>query len=445
MDQATGRKVRPFAITHRMVAMLAIPMTLAYMTTPLLGLVDTSVAGRLNDPAQLGGLAVGAVIIDVIFATFNFLRSGTTGMTAQAVGAEDEKEKQAVLARALLIAAITGAALIVLMVPILTLALWLMAPGADVAEATRSYFYIRTAGAMFALANYALLGWLIGLGRAGLGLALQIIVNGTNMVLSIALGLWLGYGLAGIALGTVIGELLGTIAGLLICRRLIDTSTTPSRNRIFDRDSMLRFANLNGDIMIRSFVLLGAFGYFTAQGANMGETVLAANAVLMNFFFISGYFLDGMATAAEQLVGRAIGANYREGFWRGIKLTLVWNALIAAALFAVLYLAGPWLVNTITTMPEVRALAQAYLVPAALTALTGVLAFQMDGVFIGAVWSREMSLMMVLSFIIYIAAWQLLQGYGNTGLWMALHIFLVARGFALLARLPIKARQTFGY
>ena len=265
------------------------------------------------------------------------------------------------------------------------------------------------------------------------------------MVLSIALGLWLGYGLAGIALGTVIGELLGTIAGLLICRRLIDTSTTPSRNRIFDRDSMLRFANLNGDIMIRSFVLLGAFGYFTAQGANMGETVLAANAVLLNFFFISGYFLDGMATAAEQLVGRAIGANYREGFWRGIKLTLVWNALIAAALFAVLYLAGPWLVNTITTMPEVRALAQAYLLPAALTALTGVLAFQMDGVFIGAVWSREMSLMMVLSFIIYITAWQLLQGYGNTGLWIALHIFLVTRGFALLARLPVKARQTFGY
>ena len=435
---------RPFAVTHRMVIGLALPMTLAYMTTPILGLVDTAVVGRLGSAALIGGLAVGAIIIDVAFTTLNFLRSGTTGLTSQAVGREDEKEKQAILFRALLIALAGGLAMIALIPFILWAGLWFMAPGEAVADATERYFTIRMLGAPFALANYALLGWLIGLGRAGLGLLLQVVLNGTNIALSILLGLKLGYGLEGVAWATVFSEALAFVTGCLICWQLLDHSVRPSRQRVFDRAALVRIANLNADIMVRSFLLLLAFAFFTAQGAKFGETVLAANAVLMNFFMVAGFFLDGMATAAEQIVGRAIGAHHREGFWRGIRLTLLWNGLLALALFGVFWLVGHALIDLITTLEPVREEAYRWLIFAALTAITGVVAFQMDGVYIGATWSREMSLMMILSFAAYLLVWWLLRDMGNTGLWLALHSFLIFRGITLSARLPANARRVFG-
>lgn len=435
--------VRPFEVTHKMVVGLALPMTLAYLTTPLLGIVDTAVVGRLGEAALIGGLAVGAILIDVIFTTFNFLRAGTTALTAQAVGAEDEKEKQAALFRALLIAFGGGGLVILLMPLLLATGLYLMAPGEAVAEATKAYFYIRMAGAPLALANYALLGWLIGLGRSGLGLMLQFVLNGTNIGLSILLGLHLGYGLAGVALATIISEAVALLVGAALCWHLLDPVQRPSRRRILDRAALIRFANLNADIMLRSFTLLFTFAFFTAQGARFGETTLAANAILMNFFLISGYFLDGLATAAEQIVGRAVGARYRPGFWRGVKLTMFWNALMALCLTACFWFAGRWLIDLITTLEPVREEAYRYLVFAALTALTGVLAFQMDGVFIGATWSREMSAMMILSALMFLLAWWLLKPFGNSGLWIALHVFLLGRGLSLSLRLSAKARQTF--
>lgn len=438
------KRKRPFDVTNRMVVALALPMTLAYLTTPLLGLVDTAVVGRLGDAALIGGLAVGAIIIDVMFTTFNFLRSGTTGLTAQAFGAEDEKEKQATLFRALMIAVAAGLAMVAAIPLILAMGLYFIAPGEAVAEATSDYFAIRMLGAPVALANYAILGWLIGLGRSGLGLIIQILLNGTNMALSVVLGLWMGYGLEGVAFATIIGESVACLAGLVICRRLLDPAVRPSRQRVFDRTALWRFANLNTDIMVRSFVLLSAFAYFTSQSANFGDNTLAANAVLMNFFFIAGYFLDGLATAAEQIVGRAIGANYRPAFRQGIRLTIFWNTLMAITLTVLLWFFGDHLINAITTLEPVRVEAYDYLAFAALTAVTGVLAFQMDGVFIGATWSREMSLMMLLSLAVYLLAWQFLQPMGNAGLWIALHIFLGIRGIALLALLPRKTRQAFG-
>jgi len=288
-------------------------------------------------------------------------------------------------------------------------------------------------------------GWLIGLGRSGLGLLVQIVLNGTNIALSILFGLVLGYGLEGVAAATVVGETVALIIGGLICWRLLDPAVRPSRQRVFDRAALWRFANLNADIMIRSFILLFAFAYFTSQSAGFGETTLAANAVLMNFFFLAGYFLDGLATAAEQIVGRAIGAHYRPAFWKGVRLTLMWNIVMAVVLALTMYLIGEAAIRFITTLEPVREVAYQYLPLAAWIAITGVLAFQMDGIFIGATWSREMSLMMVLSLIIYLIAWQLLEPYGNTGLWIAMHIFLGVRGITLAARLPVKARQAIGH
>ncbi|MCB1972755.1 MAG: MATE family efflux transporter, partial [Geminicoccaceae bacterium] len=208
-----------------------------------------------------------------------------------------------------------------------------------------------------------------------------IVLNVTNIALSILLGLTLGYGIEGVAWATVVSETIAFAAGSFICWQLLDHSVRPSRQRVFDKAALVRIANLNADIMVRSFLLMLAFAFFTAQGAKFGETVLAANAVLMNFFMISGFFLDGMATAAEQIVGRAIGAHHREGFWRGIRLTLLWNSLMALALFGVFWLFGHALIDLITTLEPVREEAYRWLIFAAATALTGVVAFQMDGVY----------------------------------------------------------------
>lgn len=437
-------KAKRFEITHKSVLQLAIPMTLAYVTTPLLGLVDTAVVGRLGVEALIGGLAVGAIIIDLVFTTFNFLRSGTTGLTSQALGAEDEKEKQAIIFRALSIAILSGMAMIVLSPLIIWLGLWFMEPSEAVAEATKTYFIIRMLSAPFALANYAILGWLLGLGKSYTTLAVQVLLNGTNILFSVYLGLILEWGIEGVAIATIIGEVLAFFVGGYICWRTLDHSIRPSRTRLMDKASWSRLVNLNADIMLRSFTLLFAFAYFTAQGAGFGDLTLAANAILMHFFLISGYFLDGLATAAEQIVGRSIGAKYREGFWRGFKLTLLWSAIMALVCSLIFWLAGPSLIALLTTIPEVRQEALIYLAWAAFIPLSGMLAFQMDGVFIGATWSRDMSIMMIVSLIGYLIVWWLVKdSLANHGLWLALHCFVIFRGLTLSARLIPKMRQTF--
>lgn len=437
------KQVKHLNVTHKMVIGIALPMTLAYLTVPILGLVDTAVVGRLGEAALIGGLAVGAVIIDLLFATFNFLRSGTTGLTAQALGAGDEKEIQATLFRALIIAFISGA-IIVLMSPlVISAGLFFMAPGTQVANATEEYLTIRILAAPLNLVNFAMLGWLIGLGRAGLGLLLQFLLNGLNIILSILLGLNLGYGIEGVAWATVISEAVASLIGLFICWKLLDHNIRPSKSRIFERNALFRFANLNADIMLRSFILLFAFAFFTAQGAKFGENTLAANAVLMNFFMFGGYFLDGLATAAEQIVGRAMGAKNKSAFLRGIKLTTFWNFILAAILAGMFLYFGERAIGMITTLENVRAGANEYLIFAALTPLTGVLAFQMDGVFIGATWSREMSKMMLASFAVFICSWWFLKELDNLGLWLSLHVFLLARGLLLSMRLMPKISKSF--
>ena len=435
---------RTFPVTNTAVLAIAVPMTLAFVTTPLLGLVDTAVVGRLGVAAQMGGLAVGAVLFDVVFSSLNFMRASTTGLVAQAMGRDDEKEQTAVLARALLLALALGALTFALGDPILSLGLALVAPTPAVAEAVTTYFAIRIMAAPLTLANYALLGWTMGLARSGLGLALQVVLNGTNIVLSLYLGLHLGWGIAGVAWATVIAEGVGVAAGLLAAAFLLRGTDVPSRTRILEAAAFGRLFALNRDIMIRSFCLLGAFFAFTALGSRFGEVTLAANAVLMNFFMIAGFFLDGMATASEQLAGRAVGARWRAGFDRAVALTLRWGWLLGGGCTLLFLVAGPWLIDLITVNETVREAARAFLPYAAATGIVGTLAFQMDGVYIGATWSRTMRDMMLISVALYgvAAAFALWIG-SNHLLWIALLIFLGARGITLWRRLPRLADQTF--
>lgn len=434
----------PFTVTHKGVLAIAIPMTLAYLSTPLLGVVETAVIGRLGDAALVGGIAIGGVIFDLVFTTFNFLRSGTTGLTAQAYGADDQSEIQATFLRALVLALTAGLTVIALQIPLLQLGLSFLGGSAEVQAATAGYFEIRIFSAPFLLANYAILGWFIGLGRAGTGLVLQLVLNGLNIALSIWFVIGLDWGVRGVAGATVISEAVAFLAGLLLVLRTVRIDAWPAWVVVFDQRLLLRMLAVNRDIMIRSFSLLFAFAFFTARSADQGDTVLAANAILEKLIIVAAYFLDGLATAAEQLAGRAVGARNRPAFYRAVYLTIVWSFAIAALLAAAFGLFGGMLLDLMTVAPDVRQIGRIYMPWAVIAPLFGVLAYQMDGVFIGATWSRDMRNMMMLSLAAFVATYYAaFPIFGNHGLWLALILFLGIRGFSLAVICRRRAKETF--
>jgi putative MATE family efflux protein len=444
MDQGARDNRLAFDVTHRLVLSIAVPMTLAFMTTPLLGLTGTAVVGRLGQAESLAGLAIGAVLFDLIFASFNFLRSSTTGLTAQAYGRRDLHEQQAVFWRALLSAVACGLLLLALSPILLWLGLKLMGPEGGVADATRTYFSIRILSGPVALANYAILGFVLGRGQGKIGLVLQTLINGINILLAIALGLGLGWGVSGVAWGTLLGETVGAVTGLAIVLNEFSGSRRPSRSELLSREKLGELFALNRDILIRTFVLLGAFTLMTRIGSHFGAVTLAANAVLMNFVLISAFYLDGLANAAEQITGRAIGAGYRPAFDRGLRLTMGWSFSLAAIAGLFFLAFGPDIIAALTTSQEVRSAAKSYLPLAAITGMTGALAYLMDGVFIGATWSRDMRNRMLMAFAGYLIALAIFVPWlGNLGLWLSLNGFLLFRGVFLMMLVKPRADQTF--
>ena len=420
-------EARRAVVSHAAVVRLALPMTLAHMSTPLLGFADAAVIGRLGQPALLGAIAAAAVIFDFVFWALGFLRLGTAGMTAQAVGAGDRDEERLTLLRALVLALALAALVVALQKPIAAIAFAALDATPAVTEAARAYYDIRIWSAPFALTNYAVLGAVIGRGRTDLGLALQVLINLTNIALNVGLVTLFGLGVRGSAFGTLTAEALGTVAGLAVLWHLHGRFPV-DLGRLLDRAALGRMMGVNRDIMIRSASLIFAFAFFTAQGARGGDVVLAANAVLMNLFLISAFFLDGFATAAEQMCGQSVGAGDAAGFRRAVALTSLWCVAFSAAVSLLAFLGGGAFIDLVSTSPAVRAAARADLVFAALTPICGAMAFEFDGVFIGATWTRDMRNLMVAALAIYLALFFLLRPFGNAGLWMALLGFLVARG-----------------
>lgn len=435
---------QPFDVTSGTVLRLAVPMMLAYISTPLVGAVDTAVIGQLGQAAPIGGIAIAAIIFDVLFATFNFLRGGTTGLTAQAVGAGDRLEQASVLLRAILVALAAAFLIILLQQPIAAISIAAMDVEGEVARAALAYFFVRVWSAPFALVNYAVLGWVLGRGESGAGLLLQTLLNGVNIALTMLFVLVFGWGVAGAAWGTLAAEAVAAAAGLALAAAKLRGGPLPSAATVFDLAQLRRMMAVNGDMMIRSFVLLFAFALFARQGAAFGEVTLAGNAILMTFFLVGGYFLDGFATAAEQLAGRAVGARFRPAFDTVVRLTTVWAVGTGIVLSLAALALGSTIIAVMTTAPEVREAARAYLAWAALTPIAGAIAFQMDGIFIGATWSRDMRNMMLLSVLVYLVALAILPpAFGNGGLWAALLIFLGARSVAFHWRMRRLVPATF--
>ena len=420
------------ALTHARVLKIALPIVLANVTVPLLGLVDTAVVGQLGLAAPIGAVGLGAVILSSVYWIFGFLRMGTTGLTAQAHGAGDTGEVGAILKRGLLIAGAGGLALLVLQLPLVWAAFQIAPASAEVEDLTRAYLQIRIWGAPAIIATYALSGWLIALERTRAVLALQLLMNGLNIVLDVVFVLWLDWGVGGVALATVMAEVAGVTFGLWLCRAgLVATAT-----RVFDAVRLRHMASVNGDIMIRSVLLTASFTAFMFLSAGQGDTQLAANQVLLQFLTLMAFLLDGFAFAAETLVGQAVGARRLAAFRQTVRLSAIWcgsGALLMALVIATL---GAPLIDLLTTAPEVRATARQFLFWAALSPLFGVASFLLDGIFIGATRTREMRNAMILSVAVYALSIWLLLPYGNHGLWASMLVLYIARALTLGAVYP---------
>ena len=424
----TGIQTTRRPLTHRAVLAIAVPVMISNISTPLIGVVDTGVVGQIPDPAYIGAVAVGALVFTFVFWAFSFLRMGTTGLTAQSLGAEDTDELRAILGRALLIAGIAGAGLILLQWPIREIAFGLLDGSDRVERFARDYFDIRIWAAPVTLANYALLGWFIGLGRTGIGLALQFVLNLTNMALDALFVLGLGWGVGGVAIGTLLAETVAATVGIAIAIRYLERAGGRWRwDRLLIRERLRRMLRINGDIMVRSLALVFVFVWFMARGAEQGDVILAANAILMHFVSVSAYFLDGLAFAAEALVGRAVGAAHRAGLQASARMTTLWSGGVAIFVALALISFGTVLIDVLTVDAASREAARTYLPWATGAPLLGVWAFQLDGIFIGATRTAAMRNAALVSLGIFLVAWWLLTPYGNHGLWGALYAHYAAR------------------
>lgn len=429
----TTRPQHPFDVRSRDVWSIALPASIAFITEPMVGLVDITVVGRLGDAALLGGLVLGALVFDVLFSLAYFLRIGTAGLVAQAVGARDPRDGLLHVSRALILALGIGVGMIGLAVPILWVAQAALAPDPGVAAALSTYFFMRIWSAPFSLVNYALLGWFYGRAAARTGMLLQLALHGINIACSIGFVYGLGWGVAGAAAGTLVGQIVAAAMGLGILARhyggIANLIRRIAPGELGDGHAVSRMFGLSRDLMIRSMALMGAYAWFAAQGSRMGEVALAANAVLLNLLMVVAFFLDGIAQAAEQLTGKAVGANWQPAFDKAYGLSMIWGLVIAVGLGAAWYLGGPWVIGFMTTNDEVRAYALTYLPVAALCALTFMPAFVYDGILIGTTQNVVMRNGMVASLVVFLAAALLLQPLaGNWGLWSALHCWFLARG-----------------
>ncbi|MDH3509949.1 MAG: MATE family efflux transporter [Gammaproteobacteria bacterium] len=421
------------AYSHRAVWRIAAPMITSSVTVPLLGMVDTAVMGHLPESFYLGAVAAGATIFSVLFMGLNFLRMGTTGVTAQGYGAADSTVVREALGHSLLTAVVLSTMIIALQGPIIEVSLWLLAPSSEVNLYTREYFAIRVWSAPASLGNFVLIGWLIGMQNARGPLAIMLIVNFTNIALDLIFVLWLGMTAGGVALATLLAELIGFATGAIFVRAELNKHPGNwAQTRLFDPSRYKRLLNINANLFLRTMALMFVFAFITAQGARMSDVILAVNALLMNFQLFLSYALDGIAYSAEALVGKAVGSRDRNGMLLAVKRTLLWSFLFSCLFCLVYLLVGEYIIDLLTSIESIRLAAREFLPWLIIAPLISVWSFLYDGVFVGATRSKEMMLVMVGSMlVIFLPTWLIFNTLGNHGLWLAFMMFMAARGLGM--------------
>lgn len=433
-------------MNHARVWALAAPMVVANVSTALLGLVDTAVIGHLNQAYYLGGIALGSIIFHFLYWGMGFLRMSTTGMAAQAYGRQQNDACRTILLQSMVLALFIASLMLILQRPILDLTLYLLQGSSQVKHYASTYFIWAIWGAPAMFSIMVISGWLLGMQNARATLQITIIVNLLNIILDIFFVFGLNMDVRGVALATVISLYTGLVlAVILVFQQLKHDHGKWGVANALNLPQLKRAFSIHRGIFIRTICLISVFAFFTRQGAQQGDTILAANAVLLNFQLLLALALDGLANAVEALVGKSHGSKDREQLRIDIKTVFFWSTFVAIGFFLSYALAGQFLINLLTDLPLVRQTAYEYLPWLIISPLISVWCFVLDGIFIGATKAQEMcNSMLISTFLIFLPAWLIFSELGNHGLWLALTIFFAARGITLLYTF-IKIERSSGF
>ena len=432
----------PVALTRKDVLLRAWPLVFANAAVPLAGVVDTFVLGLSGDARDLGGVALGAALFNIIYWSFYFLRMGTTGLTAQADGAGNETEVQRSLVRALLLAAALGLVVLIARGLVASGGFAILQGAPDVEAKGVDYFFARSWGAPGAFGVFVLTGWLIGLGRSNETLIIHAVISAVNIVLDLWFVLGLGYGPAGVGAATAIAEWTGLVIGLVFVARILSArggwrDHVLTRSALLDADALKRMVDVNLNLMIRTWTLIIGFTWFTNAGARQGTAVLAGNHVLIQVITVWAFVLDAFAFVAETEAGRAVGRKSVAALRRALRLSAE-QALGAGAVFAVLTWAyGDEALTAIIDDVAARDAAIAFLPYCAIVPFLGAMAWIFDGIFIGATRGAMLRNAGIAAVAIYLVADLILSPlYANHGVWLAFLVFYIARAGALAAHYP---------
>lgn len=432
------------AALHKNLFWLALPMILSNITVPLLGLVDTAVIGHLSHAYYLGGSTVGAMIITSIVWLCGFLRMSTTGLSAQALGKKNIENNLLVLCRGILVAFGIGLFFILLQVPFINTALSLAGGSENVQFYARQYSEIRIWGLPAGLANLVVLGWLIGNHQANKVMWILIATNLINVLLDLLFVFVFNWQVQGVALATLIAEYSGLTLGLLTVfyhyKEAITKLFSHSKNfvrNLLEKHSLLGYFKLNRDILIRTLCLEICFIFITFQGARLGDEIIAANAILMNFLLLISFGLDGIANATEAMVGKSAGENNNDELHKVVNIALFWSVIFSMCYVILFFVAGEGLLRLISSIENVVMTAKIYLPWLILLPIVSCWCYLFDGVYIGLMKAKVMRNTMIIStFACFFPVWFLFDNMlpalsGNHALWAAFSVFMLVRGLTL--------------
>lgn len=422
---------------------LALPNIITNITIPILGIIDIAIAGRLGSSLYIGAIALGANIFNMLYWNFGFLRMSTSGFASQAYGARNLAESMNTLLRSLIIGLCIGLLIIILQYPIGQLALSFIKSGAESVEQVGYYFNIVVWGAPAVLGMYALKGWFIGMQNAKTPMIIAILNNVLNIILSMIFVFLFDMKISGIALGTCLSQIISFIVAVFLWFRYYGRMTKYIRkDKIWNNHVIKEYFKVNSDIFIRTFLLTLVTTFFTFASSGMGETVLAVNALLMQFFVLFSYFMDGFAYAAEALTGRYVGSENDYLLKLMIKRVFFWGLMVTAVTVLIYILFPDLILRVLTNETFIIDEAKNFIVWIVLIPIVGFAAFLWDGIFIGATASVEMRNAMIISTAVFFISYFLLYPiFGNNGLWLSFILYLAFRGISL----TFMARKIFKY
>jgi len=419
---------------NRKILKLAVPNIVTNITVPLLSIVDLSLMGHLESADYIGAVALGGIIFSFIYAIFSFLRMGTTGFTAQAFGRKDNKEIRLIFNRAILVSISGGILMILLQKPVALLSFYLVDGSLHVEQLAAQYFHIRIFAAPATLGLLSLTGWFLGRQNARIPMILAILINILNILFNLLFVMVLDMKSDGVAYGTLIAQYAGFTVGIIFVLRSEGRKIFNNNlKEILDLQAMKKFFVVNRDILIRTVCLIFTFSFFTAQSAKVSDDILAVNTILLQYFMIFSYLIDGFAYAAESLVGKYVGANDTSQLKHSIKLLFKWGLLISIPFTLVYLFAGDYMLLILTNNLDIINQTSPYLFWMALIPLTTFVAFIWDGIYVGATASVQMrNVMLISTLLIFLPSYYLLVGaLGNNGLWLALIFFMIGRGLLM--------------